>query len=45
MAVAEGLVSLKWFRWHGSLVRALATISDMEVDVEIAQPSSRKPGS
>ncbi len=39
MAVAEGLVSLKWFCWHGNLVRALATISDIEVDAEMAQPS------
>jgi hypothetical protein len=34
--VAEGL---KWFCWHGNLVRALATISDMEIDAEVAEPS------
>lgn len=38
-AAAEGLKRLKWLCWHGNLVRALATISDLELDAEVAQPS------
>jgi hypothetical protein len=38
-AVAEGLERLKWFCWHGNVVRALDTISDMETDAEVADPS------
>jgi hypothetical protein len=37
--VAQGLVSLKWFCWYGNLVRALATIIDLQADAEVAQPS------
>jgi hypothetical protein len=38
-AVAEGLQRLKWFCWHGNVVRALYTISDMKADAEVADPS------
>ena len=38
-AVAEGLQRLKWFCWHGNVVRALYTISDLETDAEVADPS------
>jgi hypothetical protein len=40
--VAEGLERLKWFCWHGNVVRALDTISDVETDAELAQPSLEK---
>src|SRR5660397_269644 len=38
-AVAEGLQRLKWFCWHGNVGHALYTISDMEADAEVADPS------
>ena len=30
---------LKWFSWHGNAVRAPYTISDLETDAEVADPS------
>jgi hypothetical protein len=38
-AVAESLERLKWFCWHGNVVAALDTISFIEIDAEIADPS------
>jgi hypothetical protein len=38
-AAAEGLKRLTWLCWHGNLVRALAMISDLELDAQVAQPS------
>jgi len=41
-AVAEGMERLKWFCWHRNVVRALDTISDVEADAEVADPSPRQ---
>jgi hypothetical protein len=34
--VSEQLERLKWFLWHGNVFRALQTITDITMDVEIA---------
>jgi hypothetical protein len=42
--VAEELERLKWFLWHGNVFRALQTVDDLEVDLDVddASPEQRK---
>ena len=37
--VAAQLERLKWFCWHGNVLRALQTIDDILVDLDISEPS------
>ena len=37
--VAAQLERLKWFCWHGNVFRALQTIDDILVDLNISEPS------
>jgi hypothetical protein len=30
---------LKWFLWHGNVFRALQTVRDLEIDLDIEEPS------
>ncbi len=33
--VTEGLKRLKWFLWHGNVFRALQTVEDLEVNLDV----------
>ena len=36
--VAEELARLKWFLWHGNVFRALQTVGDLEMDLNVEDP-------
>jgi hypothetical protein len=38
-AAADELERLKWFLWHGNVFRALQTISDLKIDVDVEDPT------
>jgi hypothetical protein len=42
--VAEELERLKWFLWHGNVFRALQTVGDLEMDLDVEDtcPEQRK---
>ena len=42
MEAAEALERLKWFCWHGNVVAALEVISDIELDVEVAEATAEQ---
>lgn len=37
--VVEQLQRLKWFLWHGNVFRALQTVPDLEIDLDVEEPS------
>ena len=36
--VGDELQRLKWFCWHGNVVRALHTVEDLQVDLDVEEP-------
>jgi hypothetical protein len=36
--VGKGLERLRWFLWHGNIVRALTTVEDIIIDLETLNP-------
>ncbi|MGH3764795.1 MAG: ISKra4 family transposase [Pseudonocardiaceae bacterium] len=36
--VTTQLESLKWFCWHGNVFRALQTVQDLQIDLDVEQP-------
>ena len=37
--ISNELQRLKWFLWHGNVFRALQTVQDLEIDLDIEEPS------
>jgi hypothetical protein len=37
--IINELQRLKWFLWHGNVFRALQTVQDLEIDLDIEEPS------
>jgi hypothetical protein len=37
--VGAELKRLKWFLWHGNVFRALQTVRDLEIDLDVEEPS------
>ena len=40
--VLEALERLKWFLWHGNVFRALQTVEDLEIDLDIDDASGEQ---
>ncbi|HEY5845089.1 MAG TPA: hypothetical protein VIU87_27170, partial [Mycobacterium sp.] len=38
--VGDELQRLKWFCWHGNVVRALHTVEDLQVDLDVEEPGA-----
>ncbi|MGI9148946.1 MAG: hypothetical protein ACR2IK_20750 [Chloroflexota bacterium] len=39
--VLEELTRLKWFLWHGNVFRALQTVDDLQIDLDVAREKLR----
>jgi len=37
--VGKELERIKWFLWHGNVFRALQTVQDLEIDLDVEEPS------
>jgi hypothetical protein len=37
--IINELKRLKWFLWHGNVFRALQTVQDLEIDLDVEEPS------
>jgi hypothetical protein len=39
VTIINELQRLKWFLWHGNVFRALQTVQDLEIDLDVDEPS------
>jgi hypothetical protein len=37
-SVGKELERIKWFLWHGNVFRALQTVQDLEIDLDVEEP-------